>query len=264
MGKILRKLSKPSRGKIILFFGLIATGIIWHFAAIAIDAPIRLPHFLEMMQTFIANWTDERVLDNLAITLWRVLRGVGTATLIGLPLSLIMGFSKTTRDALAPVMNSIRQIPMMAWVPMGILWFGLGDGPTVFLITLCALFPLMLSTISGVLGIDSNYINAAKSMGASNLRIFFTIILPGVFPSFLTGLRTSIGLGWMVVMCAEFVATSSGFGFLLMESQIRFQTARLFSLMLMAAVVGYAIDRILLLIEKALTSWRFRNAAENQ
>ncbi|MCL2619328.1 MAG: ABC transporter permease [Defluviitaleaceae bacterium] len=263
MERILRKFPKPSKGTLMFFGGLAVAFVVWHFASLHIDQAIRLPNFVTTMQAFFTNWTNSWVMENLGITLWRVLRGVGYASLIGLPLGMFMGYSKTIRQAISPLMNSIRQIPIMAWVPMAILWFGLGEGPTLFIIFMSAVFPLMINTLSGVMNIDPNYISAAKSMGASTLKIFVTIILPGAFPSFLTGLRMAVGLGWMSVICAEFIATSSGFGFLLIQAQIQFRTADLWSLMIMAAVTGYFIDRILLLVERSLTSWRFKDAAEN-
>ena len=263
MERVLRKFPKPSKGTLIFLGGLAGAFVVWHFAALYIDQTIRLPGFQATMQSFFSNWTNSVVMENLGITLWRVLRGVGYSALVALPLGLFMGYSKTIRQIISPLMNSIRQIPIMAWVPMAIIWFGLGEGPTLFIIFMSAVFPLMINTLSGVININPDYISAAKSMGASTLNIFTTIILPGAFPSFLTGLRMAVGLGWMSVICAEFIATSSGFGFLLIQSQIQFRTADLWSLMIMAAVTGYFIDRILLLIERSLTGWRFKDAAEN-
>jgi len=237
--------------------------VAWHFAAIAINRTIILPSFADTMRSFFGSWTDLRIMTNLAITLRRVLQGFANSVIIGLPISLLMGYSQTLRQALSPLINSIRQVPIMAWVPLSIIWFGLGDGPTIFLITVASIFPLMLNTTAGVMNIDPNYINAAKSMGASTPKIFLTIILPGALPNFLVGSRLALGLAWMSVICAEFIATSEGFGFLMVEAQTRFQTANLYALMIMAAVVGYCIDRLLLLVERSLTSWRFKNAVKN-
>lgn len=257
----LSKLSRTKKGRIYFLISLAVICTVWHFAAIAIDRSLVLPSFTETMRTFFTNWVDTAVMSNLAITLRRVLTGFLYAVIIGLPLGLLMGFFETFKVAFAPIMNSVRQVPIMAWIPLSIIWFGLGDGPTIFLITMASIFPLMLNTMAGVSGIDPNYIHAAKSMGAGTGRIFLNIILPGSLPSFLVGCRLALGLGWMSVICAEFIATSEGFGFLLVESQIRMQTPRLYSLMIMAAIVGYLLDRILLMVERSLTSWRFKDGA---
>jgi len=242
---------------------MVVLSIVWHFAAIAIDRSIVLPNFADTMRAFFASWTDERIMTGLFITLGRVLRGFGISVAIGLPLSLLMGYSRTLRDFLSPMMNSIRQVPIMAWIPLAVIWFGIGDGPTLYIIVISSISPLMLNTIAGVMNIDPNYINAAKSMGASTPKIFLTIVLPGALPNFLVGCRLGVGLAWMSVICAEFIATAEGIGFLLVEAQHRFQMPRLYALIIMTAVVGYFMDRVLLLLEKSLTSWRFKNAAEN-
>jgi len=255
------KFFNARKGSVYLVLGLAVLCTIWHFAAKAIDRSIILPDFVSTMRIFISNWTDPYILSNLSITLVRVSKGFLYSVIIGLPIGLLMGFSKTTMEAISPVMNSIRQIPIMAWVPLSIIWFGLGDGPTVFLITMAAVFPIIINTMAGVKGIDPNFKFAARSMGANTAKVLRDIIFPGALPGILTGCRIAIGMGWMLVICAEFIATSEGFGFLLVESQRRIQTPQLFSYMIMAALVGFAIDRLLQLLEKNLTSWRYKDAA---
>jgi len=237
---------------------------VWHFAAIAIDRDIVLPNFAATMRQFFRNWTDARVMNGLFITLSRVVRGFGIAVAIGLPLGILMGSAKIVRDALSPFMNSIRQVPIMAWIPLALVWFGMGDGPSLFIIAISTVFPILLNTISAVMGVDPNHINAAKSMGASLPKIILTVILPSALPNFLIGARLGLGLAWMMVMCAEFVATNEGFGFLILNSQQGFQFPTLYSLVIMSGVVGYGMDLIMRLIERLLTSWRFKNAAENK
>ena len=239
---------------------LILIMIIWFFLAKKINNNLLLPDFILMCKEFFHAWIEPVTVSNLLITLNRVFKGFLIACIIGLPLGLIMGYSKRMLLAISPVINSIRQIPIMAWVPLSIVWFGLGDGPTIFLITMSAIFPLIINTIDGVRGIDANYINAARSMGAKNINIMKDIIFPGALPSFLTGCRLALGLGWMSVICAEFIATSKGFGFILIEAQQRVETPRLYALMIMSAIIGFSMDRILLIIEKILTAWRFKNA----
>jgi NitT/TauT family transport system permease protein len=174
--------------------------IVWHFAANRIQNTLLLPYFHETVKEFITAWVDPVIVSNLALTLKRVFTGVIYAVLIGIPIGLLMGYSQTAMQAIAPVMNSVRQIPIMAWVPLAIIWFGLGDGPTVFLITMSAVFPLIINTIAGVQGIDPNYYHAARSMGASLPNIIRDIVVPGALPSILTGCRLAMGLGWMSVI----------------------------------------------------------------
>ena len=244
------------------FIGILVIVVLcvcWALAARAIGKPLILPDFLETIKTFFESWLNTRVMRNLWITMRRVLTGTLYAVIVGTILGLAMGYSPMILKALSPVVNSIRQVPIMAWVPLSIVWFGLGEGPTVFLIFMSAVFPLTINTIAGIAGIDENYINAARSMGANTFAIFRDVIIPGALPDFLTGVRLAVGAGWMSVICAEFIATSAGFGYLMIEAQERLQTSRLYALMLMSAIVGFAIDRLILLLDRKLTGWRFRD-----
>lgn len=231
----------------------------WFIAARLIGKPLVLPDFVETMEQFFSAWVNKRTMRNMGITLWRVLVGSFYGLIVGSVLGLLMGYSEKVMALLSPFVNSIRQVPIMAWVPLSIIWFGLGEGPTVFMIFMSAVFPLIINTIAGVTDIDRNYFNAARSMGANTAAIFRDIIIPGAMPGFLTGLRLAIGSGWMSVICAEFIATSSGFGYLMIEAQERMQTAKLYALMIMSAIVGFAIDQLIRLVERKLTSWRFKD-----
>lgn len=241
----------------ILVMGLIC--VAWYFAARAIGKPLVLPDFIDTMKEFIGAWTNNRIMRNMGLTLKRVLTGSFYGLIVGSILGLLMGYSEKCMTLMSPFINSVRQIPIMAWVPLSIIWFGLGEGPTIFMIFMAAVFPLIINTIAGVTDIDRNYFNAARSMGAGTGAIFRDIIIPGALPGFLTGLRLAIGSGWMSVICAEFIATSSGFGYLMIEAQERLQTSKLYALMIMSAIVGYGMDQLIRIIERRLTSWRFKN-----
>ena len=240
---------------------LVLICVVWYFAAKVVNSALILPEFPKTIKELFFCVTNRRILTNLWITLKRVLTGSGYGILAGGVLGFLMGYSKNVMRSLAPVVDSLRQVPIMAWVPLSIVWFGLGEGPTVFLIFMSAVFPLTLNTIAGVAGIDPNYVNAARSMGAGTVAIYRDIIIPGALPGFIKGCRLAVGSGWMSVICAEFIATSSGFGFLMIEAQERLQTARLYALMILSAVVGYLIDLAIRFIERRLTFWRYRNGS---
>ena len=140
------------------------------------------------------------VLENLAITMRRVLTGSLIAFVIGYPLGMLMGFFPKTLQTLSPFINSLRQVPIMAWVPLAIVWFGIGDGPTVFLIAFSGIFTIILNTVAGVQDISRDFYNAARSMGASTLGVLKDVVLPASMPGVLTGVRLAIGLGWMSVI----------------------------------------------------------------
>lgn len=173
---------------------------IWHIVAMRYNSDLMLPTPWKTALAFVGAVQDMSVLTNLALTLKRVFIGVVYALIIGVPLGFMMGYSRTFMEMMDPVIDSVRQVPIMAWVPLTIVWFGLGDGPTIFLITFSGVFPLILNTVAGVQGISKDYYHAARSMGGGPLSIFAHVIAPASIPDILTGVRVAMGLGWMSVI----------------------------------------------------------------
>ena len=126
--------------------------------------------------------------------------GVLYACGIGIPVGMIRGYSPKLLRAFEHFINSMRQIPIMAWVPLSIIWFGLGDGPTIFMIAFSGVFTVILKTIAGVQSIDKNYYNAVRSMGARTIDVVTDIVVPGSLPGVITGIRLAISAGWMSVI----------------------------------------------------------------
>ncbi len=173
---------------------------VWQLAANHYNSEFMMPSPLRTLITFTSVVHDPEVLANLMLTLKRVLMGFTYALMIGIPLGFLMGYSKVAMQLFDPLIDSVRQIPIMAWVPLTIVWFGLGDGPTVFLIAFTGVFPIIMNTIAGVQNISKDYYNAARSMGAKPWSIFTSIIVPASIPDILIGSRVAIGLGWMSVI----------------------------------------------------------------
>ena len=144
-----RKLGGKNRNFAALIALIIICGI-WTVAAHVVAKPFIFPYFENVVKEVIYSLSDMYVLRNLGITMRRVLTGSLYAFIIGLPLGMIMGYSPKILRALSPFMNSLRQVPIMAWVPLAIVWFGIGDGPTIFLIAFSGVFTIILNTISGV------------------------------------------------------------------------------------------------------------------
>lgn len=230
--------------------------VAWQLYATSKNNPLIMPKFTDTIKQFALCLTDSKVISNILITLLRVLKGFLWALVVGVPLGFLMGVSEFINKLIGGFVDSIRQVPIMAWVPLTIVWFGIGDGPTIFLIAFSGVFPIILNTIQGVRNISKDYYYAAKSMGASKVSIFKDIIVPATLPDILTGARIAIGGGWMSVIWAEFIATSQGLGFLMVDAQTMMQTDRLIALMFLAAIVGFIIDRGLKLLNNSLTKWR--------
>lgn len=179
---------------------IIILGIIWMIAARIVNKPFIFPSLESVIEAFFKAITDLYVLRNIGITMRRVMTGVFYAFIIGLPIGMVMGYSQSMLRAFAPFINSLRQVPIMAWVPLSIIWFGLGDGPTIFMIAFTGIFTVILNTIAGVQDISKEYYHAARSMGARTIDIIKDIVLPGSLPGIITGIRLAIGMGWMSVI----------------------------------------------------------------
>lgn len=172
----------------------------WYVGAHLVGNPFTFPYLEDVLYEVYYSVTDLYVLENIAITMRRVLTGSLYAFIIGFPLGMIMGYSPRCLQIMSPFINSLRQVPIMAWVPLAIVWFGIGDGPTIFLIAFSGIFTIILNTVAGVQDISKDFYNAARSMGANTLSVLKDVVIPGSLPGVLTGLRLAIGMGWMSVI----------------------------------------------------------------
>ena len=150
---------------------LIIIATVWYVAAHIVNSPFTFPYLETVLHDVVYSLTDLYVLKNLGITMRRVLTGSLYAFIIGFPLGMIMGYSPKILQAMSPFINSLRQVPIMAWVPLSIVWLGIGDGPTIFLIAFSGIFTIILNTVAGVQDISKDFYNAARSMGAGTLSI---------------------------------------------------------------------------------------------
>lgn len=174
--------------------------IIWQYLATDIGIPLILPTPLSTAKAFIGALMDKEIMTNLFITMNRVIKGFLLAMAIGTPIGFLMGFSEIAEKMFGGLIDSLRQVPIMAWVPLTIIWLGIGEGPTIFMITFAGIFPVILNTMQGVRNISKDYYNAARSMGAGPISIFINIIVPSSLPDVLIGSRIAISSGWMSVI----------------------------------------------------------------
>ena len=145
-------------------------------------------------------------------SLYRVALGFGAAALAGIPLGLIMGWSPRLRGLMNPVFEVLRPIPPLAWIPIAILWFGIGMKSAAFIIFLGAFFPIFLNTISGVVSINPVFLEAARTLNARERDIFLKVLVPASLPAIFVGMRIGVGIGWMTLVAAEFTGVREGYG----------------------------------------------------
>jgi ABC-type nitrate/sulfonate/bicarbonate transport system permease component len=191
-------------------------------------------------------------------SLKRVLSGVAIALVTALPLGMFMGYWGRVRDLLTPFVEMIRPIPPLAWVPIAILWLGIGDTSASFIIFLGAFFPILLNTIGGVLSINKRLIESSRILGARKGALFTKVLTPGAMPSIITGIRIAFGIGWMTLVAAEFTGVKSGYGlgYMIMTARDIQRPDQIIAGMGVIGVIGYAIDLIVRKVEDRVLRWR--------
>jgi NitT/TauT family transport system permease protein len=152
-------------------------------------------------------------------SLFRVTWGFCLAAVVGIPLGLFIGWHRRSEMALNPMVQVFRPISPLAWIPLAILWFGVGDAAAIFLIFLGCFFPLLLTGINAVRNVPSVYINSGRNFGLSPTDLVYRVLYPAVVPQLLIGLRITLGVAWLVVVAAEMIAVDSGLGFLIVDAR---------------------------------------------
>ncbi|MBV7537334.1 ABC transporter permease [Duganella sp. sic0402] len=185
--------------------------------------------------------SGELMTDSIS-SLYRVVVGFLIGGGLALPLGLAMGMSSRVYDWFNVLVQMVRPIPPIAYIPLSMLWFGLGNPPAVFLIALGAFFPVLMNTIAGVRQVDGIYIRAARNLGASGLTMFSRVILPAAVPYILSGVRIGIGTAFIVVIVAEMVAVNNGLGFRILEAREYFWSDKIIAGMISIGLIGLAID----------------------
>ena len=245
---------------------------LWHAAAQAgLVNPQVLPAPLEVARKWLAyllpldaydgraGWlvwalSGELVVDT-ANSLYRVVAGFAIGAGLALPLGLAMGASRVVYAWMNPLVQLLRPIPPIAYIPLAILWFGLGNPPAVFLIAIGAFFPVLMNTIAGVRQVDGIYLRAARNLGAGGVTMFVRVILPAAVPYILSGVRIGIGTAFIVVIVAEMIAVNSGLGFRILEAREYFWSDKIIAGMISIGLLGLAIDVGMDRLNKHLLRW---------
>ncbi len=191
-----------------------------------------------------------------ASSLYRVAMGFLMGTGLAVPIGLAMGASRSVYAYLNPLVQVLRPIPPIAFVPLAILWFGLGNPPAFFLISLGAFFPVLMNTIAGVRSVDDIYVRAARNLGAGRSALFFRIMIPAAMPHILTGIRVGFGVAFIVVIVAEMIAVNDGLGYRILEAREYFWSDKIIAGMITIGLLGLAIDFGLARISDHLLRWR--------
>jgi len=206
-----------------------------------------LPTLPTIARTLLGMIADGTMLTHAAYTITRVLIGLGLAIVVGLPLGILMARSRAIEGFVMPLASALMPIPSLAWVPVFILWFGLGDTVTVLIVFYAALFPMMLNTWSGVRAVNPIWMRAAGAMGAGERALFWKVIVPGASPFIITGLRQAFLRAWIAVVGAEMLAASDfGLGWVIFDAKEFLNADVMLASLAVIGAIGFVFERLVL------------------
>jgi NitT/TauT family transport system permease protein len=203
---------------------------------------------------------DGTLWDHIGASLFRVAAGFGLAVAVAVPLGLWMGWVPGAFETLNPIFQILRPISPIAWIPIAILWFGVGNASPIYLIFISSVFPMIVQTTAGVHTIERRYLWAAENFGVSRRTLFSQVVIPAVLPQIIVGMRIGLGVAWLVVVAAEMIALRSGLGYLIIDSR---NAGNRYDLviagMIIIGQIGLLLDGTMRLLE-GLKSVRWRYA----
>ena len=199
------------------------------------------------------------IAGSLQVDIWtsisRVFVGVTIATVLGIALGSLLARIERAAFYFMPLIELLRPISVIAWIPVAIMWFGLGDASSWFIIALGAFFPIFTSTFLGMNLVPRVYLQAAQTMGLGRWLVFSHVLWPSALPNVLSGIRVGLGVGWMCVIAAEMISSASGLGYMIQTARIMIETEQVFAGMIVIGVVGFLMNYLMVLLERKLTHW---------
>lgn len=174
---------------------------------------------------------------------------------VAIPLGIAMGWSRLVEEQVDTLMEILRPIPPLAWIPLSILWFGIGDTQNQFIIFLAIFFPILVNTVTGVKNVEPNLIRAARCLGANEAKVLSRVVLRAALPQVMTGVRVGLGVGWMALVAAELVGANSGLGFLINDARTVLRTDYIMVGMASIGIIGLLMDVLVRTLIRKVTPW---------
>ncbi|PIJ51222.1 taurine transporter subunit [Erwinia sp. OLTSP20] len=239
---------------------LLLLAIWWGVTALHLIAPLFLPSpgaVLHQLLTIASpqGFMDATLWQHLAASLTRILLALLAAVIIGTPVGIAMGLNDTVRGILDPLVELYRPVPPLAYLPLMVIWFGIGETSKILLIYLAIFAPVVLSTLAGVKGAQPVRIRAAQSLGASRWQVLRYVILPGALPDIITGIRIGLGVGWSTLVAAELIAATRGLGFMVQSAGEFLATDVVMAGIAVIAIIAFNLELGLRALQQRLTPW---------
>lgn len=232
----------------------------WSVTALGLIGPLFLPSPQQVLQKLLLiasaqGFIDATLWQHLGASLARMLIALTAAALIGIPVGIAMGLSPMVRGLLDPLIELYRPVPPLAYLPLMVIWFGIGETSKILLIYLAIFAPVTLSTLAGVKNSRQDRIRAAQALGASRWQLLRWVILPGALPEILTGLRIGLGVGWSTLVAAELIAATRGLGFMVQSAGEFLATDVVLAGIAVIALIAFSLELGLRALQRRLTPW---------
>jgi len=237
--------------KVGLFSIVLAILLLWQLGTATLNVPeFMFPRPLSVARALWEMLKNGELYRNSVSSLFRVTVGFYIAVVTAIPMGLLIGRQRHLRTVLNPLIQFLRPISPLAWIPMALMWFGIGDKPAIFLIFLSSFFPLVVFTTSSVLNIRTTYLRVAENFGLKGFRVYTRVILPAALPEIITALRITLGTAWLVIVAAEMIAVKSGLGYLIIDARNSLRMDMVVAGMVVIGTLGLILDYMVRLLER--------------
>jgi NitT/TauT family transport system permease protein len=234
------------RGLRAALLSFVVAGAVWEaFARSGLFSSALSPSLVDVGAALARLALSGRLFVHIGYTLWRIVIGLGLACLIGIPIGMLMGRFRAVERFVLPLVSVLSPIPSLAWVPIFILWFGLGDAAAMALVFYAATFPVILNTWTGVRSVNRLWLRAARAMGAGGRVLFVKVVLPGALPLVIAGFRQAFARAWIAVVGGEMIAaTSWGLGFVIFDAKEYLNADVMMGTLFVIGVLGLGVERL--------------------
>lgn len=241
---------------ILIFLGLWLAVSLGNRTVLPVFNPVLLPTPMEVVQSGIDAVRSGDLQRDILASLSRVFQGFILAAIAGVFMGVAVGTWRPLERLVEPMIEILRPIPPLAFLPMMVLWFGIGEMSKIAFITYAAFFPIFTTTLEGIKYVDPLLIRAASSLGASRADMFRHVVLPAALPAIITGLRLGFGLSFFVIVAAEFIAADSGLGYLINDARTFFMVSQMLMGAAVIGIIGFTFNVALRALEARLLRWR--------
>jgi len=240
---------------------IIALAILWEIAGQMLDS-VLIPPLSKIASAWVRLLMNGKLLANLLMSLWTLAAGFFLAVIVGVIVGLLMGRFRAVEHFLDLYINALMSAPMTAFVPVLILWFGLGVESRIAVVFLFAVFVIVINTMTGVKQVDRTFLEMGRSFGAKEAEVFFKIILPAAMPAIMAGIRLGMGRAVKGMVTAEMLLTLTGIGAMIMQYGSAFATDALFAVILTILIVAMITMKLVEVVDQRVTGWKTEIAIE--